>query len=407
MSKARLVITAIDRGPPASEVVADYGVSRSWVYELLARYRAEGDAAFEPRRGGRGHRARSDATVELIVSSARHSRRPAWTPARTPSPGTCPPPPRSRCRRPRSAGPDPRPGRPGTKKRPKSSYIRFEAEQPNETWQADFTHYRLTDGPDTEILTFLDDHSRYALHVTAHRGSPARPSATRSAKRVTCWFPGIHAHRQRHGLHHPPVRRPRATQRIRAELALGSAEELPTQPPHHLREGRSFHQTMKKWLYAPKSPQARQHPPHCRPSSRGIPRRGTTTADRTGPCPAEQPRPPPTRPAPKPPRRRPGRRDPRPGPSPTRLDNSGMRDPAGQRPHAPHRCRTNPTPEPTSSGSSSTTSASASSTPPPANSSASSPSTPARRTTKAPDDHQDPHRRRPETTKPDPNRGSG
>ena len=31
-------------------------------------------------------------------------------------------------------------------KRPKSSYIRFEADQPNETWQSDFTHYRLT-GP--------------------------------------------------------------------------------------------------------------------------------------------------------------------------------------------------------------------------------------------------------------------
>jgi transposase InsO family protein len=58
-------------------------------------------------------------------------------------------------------------------KRPKSSYIRFEAEQPNETWQSDFTHYRLTrpdgtPGQDTEIITWLDDHSRYALHVTAH-----------------------------------------------------------------------------------------------------------------------------------------------------------------------------------------------------------------------------------------------
>ena len=70
-------------------------------------------------------------------------------------------------------------------KRPKSSHIRFEAEQPNETWQADFTHYRLQDGTvrvthrggtrrteqgtDIEILTWLDDCSRYALSVTAHR----------------------------------------------------------------------------------------------------------------------------------------------------------------------------------------------------------------------------------------------
>ena len=54
-------------------------------------------------------------------------------------------------------------------KKPKSSYIRFAAEQPNETWQADFTHHRLADNTDIEILTWLDDHSRYALSVTAHR----------------------------------------------------------------------------------------------------------------------------------------------------------------------------------------------------------------------------------------------
>ena len=62
---------------------------------------------------------------------------------------------------------------PDASKRPRSSYIRFEAEQPNETWQSDFTHYRLTrpdgrPGADVEIITWLDDHSRYALHLSAH-----------------------------------------------------------------------------------------------------------------------------------------------------------------------------------------------------------------------------------------------
>jgi hypothetical protein len=33
---------------------------------------------------------------------------------------------------------------------------------------AGFTHYPLADGADTEILTWLDDHSRYALSLTAH-----------------------------------------------------------------------------------------------------------------------------------------------------------------------------------------------------------------------------------------------
>ena len=57
---------------------------------------------------------------------------------------------------------------PDPSKRPKNSYLRFEAAQPNETWQSDFTHYRLADGTDSEILTWLDDCSRYALSVTAH-----------------------------------------------------------------------------------------------------------------------------------------------------------------------------------------------------------------------------------------------
>lgn len=49
------------------------------------------------------------------------------------------------------------------RKRPRSSYVRFEAELPNETWQSDFTHWPLADGTDAQILTWLDDHSRMVL----------------------------------------------------------------------------------------------------------------------------------------------------------------------------------------------------------------------------------------------------
>jgi hypothetical protein len=69
-SKARLVITAVVvEKRPVAHVVRDYGVSRSWVYELLARYRAEGEAAFEPRsrRPKRSPRATSAATVEPVL----------------------------------------------------------------------------------------------------------------------------------------------------------------------------------------------------------------------------------------------------------------------------------------------------------------------------------------------------
>lgn len=57
---------------------------------------------------------------------------------------------------------------PDPAKRPKSSCLRFAAELPSECWQSDFTRYPLAGGADTEILTWLDDHSRYVLSLTAH-----------------------------------------------------------------------------------------------------------------------------------------------------------------------------------------------------------------------------------------------
>ena len=52
-------------------------------------------------------------------------------------------------------------------KRPRSSYMRFEAAQPNELWQSDFTHWRLADGTEVEIINWLDDHARYLLGCQA------------------------------------------------------------------------------------------------------------------------------------------------------------------------------------------------------------------------------------------------
>ena len=71
MSKARLVITAVVvEGRSVSEVARTYGVARSWVYTLVARYRAEGDTAFEPRSRRPATRpdATPTATVELVLT---------------------------------------------------------------------------------------------------------------------------------------------------------------------------------------------------------------------------------------------------------------------------------------------------------------------------------------------------
>ena len=70
MSKAKLVITAVVvENRSQAEVARTYGVSKGWVRKLIARYRTEGDAAFEPRsrRPKTTPSAIGDAAVELIV----------------------------------------------------------------------------------------------------------------------------------------------------------------------------------------------------------------------------------------------------------------------------------------------------------------------------------------------------
>ena len=151
----------------------EYGVSQGWISRLVARYRAEGEAAFSPksRRPHASPARLPQATIDLIVALrtelagkgldngpatiAWHLRHHH---GRTVGTATI-------HRHLRAAGlitPQPH-------KRPKSSYIRFAAEQPNERWQADFTHWWLADHTHTEILCWIDDHARYALSVTAHR----------------------------------------------------------------------------------------------------------------------------------------------------------------------------------------------------------------------------------------------
>lgn len=172
MSKRRLVITAVLAGASQSEVARTYDVSQGWISRLMARYRQEGEAAFEPRsrRPHRSPNATPPATVELILALRKqlaekghdagaetiqwHLRHHHDLTVRRVTIH------RILVRNGQVAA-DP-------SKRPKSSYLRFEAEQPNETWQSDFTHYRLATGTDVEILTWLDDHSRYALHISAH-----------------------------------------------------------------------------------------------------------------------------------------------------------------------------------------------------------------------------------------------
>jgi transposase InsO family protein len=263
MSKARLVITAVViQNRPVAQVAAEYGVSRSWLYELLARYRTEGDAAFEPhsRRPKRTPNATPKDVVELIVELREKLAATgldcgpdtiAWhlqhhhtlKVSRT-----------TIARHLTARGlvvPEP-------KKRPKSSYIRFAAERPNQRWQSDFTHYRLTNpdrtpGADVEILSWLDDCSRFALSVTAHprvtgnivltkfretiaaRGIPASTLTDNGMVFTTRLSGGKGG---RNGLE--------------TELRRLAVRQINSTPNHPTTCGKveRFQQTMKKWLRA-------------------------------------------------------------------------------------------------------------------------------------------------------------
>jgi transposase InsO family protein len=256
VSKARLIITAVVlEGRSQAAVARDYNVSQGWVSKLVARYRIDGDTAFEPRsrRPNSSPNETPPATVELILGLRSELARQGLDAGAdtivwhlehhhqvTVSRATV----YRIVRRAHKITPEP-------KKKPKSAYIRFEADQPNETWQSDFTHYRLATGVDVEILTWLDDHSRYALSITAHLrvtgnivlttfraacAGHAKPASTLTDNGMvyTTRFAGGHGGRNT----------------FESELVAHRIVQKNSRPNHPTTCGKveRFQQTMKKWL---------------------------------------------------------------------------------------------------------------------------------------------------------------
>jgi transposase InsO family protein len=254
MGMAELVVTAVVvEGRSKSEVARAYGLSRRWVITLVQRYLAEGDAGLVPRSRRpltSPHRTAVNVEDEIVTIrkqlerdgheagaatiafhlEQRHGHAPAistiWRILSqrgfvTPQPH----------------------------KRPKNSYVRFEAAQPNERWQADITHWALADGTDVEILNMLDDHSRLCVdshalgvfkghnvdrrfrHSAAIYGDPAAVLTDNGAV-----FTG----------------RYRRQGRVALEVTLHARGiQLCHSRPYHPQtcgKVERFHQTLKKWL---------------------------------------------------------------------------------------------------------------------------------------------------------------
>lgn len=173
MDKARYLVEAhVLEGRSVSELAAAHGVHRSWIYKLLGRYRKGGLQALEPRsRRPRSckhetpprtvrrivelraeleaqghdagaetiayHLAQYDQEVPSVSTIWRILRREGLVVAQR-------------------------------QKRPRCSLTRFEAQLPNELWQADITAWQLASGEVVEILNQIDDHSRLFLGCDAY-----------------------------------------------------------------------------------------------------------------------------------------------------------------------------------------------------------------------------------------------
>jgi transposase InsO family protein len=259
MSRARVaVLQIVSKQLSVTDAAVEYGISRRHLHRLLARYREGGLDALAPRsRRPHSNPAQTPPAVRERVIELRLQLTadgldagPVTIAWRLEREGHKPPAPATISRILQQAGlitPQPR-------KRPRSSYTRFEMAQPNEMWQSDFIHWRLADGTDVEILNWLDDHSRYLLSCTAHRpvrgddvvaiflglieehGAPAS-TLTDNASVYTSRFTG-------------------GRNAFEYILPILGVRQKNGAPGHPQTQGKTerFHQTLQRWLRARPAP---------------------------------------------------------------------------------------------------------------------------------------------------------
>ncbi len=259
-TKNRTIVLAITEGKlTPAEAATRFGVSKRWVYTLLARNKTGGLDAVDPqpRRPHSNPNATNPDTVATIlalretltVQGLDAGPESIWdrlSPDIRPSTATI----WRILRRHNQITDQPQ-------KRPRSSWHRFEAAAPNGCWQSDFTHWPLADGTDTEIISWLDDHSRKLLHISPHTrvtgpividtfvttmdefGPPASTLTDNGmvyTTRLARGKDGNHA-------------QPNGFEYLLADLHI---EQKNGRPSHPTTQGKieRFHQTLKKWLTA-------------------------------------------------------------------------------------------------------------------------------------------------------------
>jgi transposase InsO family protein len=259
MSRTRVAVLKVESGQlSVTAAAAEYGFSRRHLHRLLVRYREGGLEALQERsRRPKTNPAATPGEVRRRVLDLRAKLTAGGLDAgphtiawyleqeglRAPAPATI-------HRILKQGGlitPQPR-------KRPRSSYARFQMAQPNEMWQSDFIHWRLAGGTDVEILNWLDDHSRYLLSCTAHQPVTGDAIVTEFLATVAEHGPPASTLTDNGSVY--TSRFTGGRNAFEYVLPLLGVRQKNGSPGHPQTQGKTerFHQTLQRWLRARPAP---------------------------------------------------------------------------------------------------------------------------------------------------------
>lgn len=256
-ARIRLAISQWPPDAPRGSVTtfcAEHGISRKTFYAILARAKAEGQAAALEPRSRRPHTSPTQITEDVKQQALRvraalessgldqgpvsvHDKMLAL--GMTPVPSTA-----ALARIFREKGV----ARLEPKKKPRAAYRRFVYPAPNACWQLDATEYVLTGGRTCVIFQLEDDHSRKAVASHVAPGETAQ-DALRVVKKAIA----SHGVPQRllsdNGTALNPSRRGWEGQLVAYVRSLG-VEAITGKPDKPTTQGKNerFHQTLFRWL---------------------------------------------------------------------------------------------------------------------------------------------------------------
>lgn len=252
MSVRRLVATMDTSGVNVSEFCAQHNVSRDWFYMVRRRYRAEGEAALEPRsRAPMVVANKTSAAIEEQIVRIRKDLDEQgldagavtieWHLIRqgcdaVPSPSTI-----WRILKARGFVQE------DSSKAPKRVPRSFEADRANGVWQIDGTDWELADATAVKIINVIDDGSRVCVASQVHEAeSLAAAFATLLAGADQWGLPARVLSDNGRGLV--------ALQEPLAGLGISIGHSRPYHPQTCGKVER-FHQTLKKWLASQRAPE--------------------------------------------------------------------------------------------------------------------------------------------------------